>query len=101
MRNNLLGSQIRNRNGGTNTSGGDLTSVALSNFATWFATPATTNFTLLDGSGVVNLGAVAHSVIDDYCSHPRNVGSADIGAIECATSSPCNTARTGTASIIK
>jgi hypothetical protein len=91
LRNNLLSGQIRNRDGGTHTSAGNLTQVPLASFATWFQAPALANFRLLNGSAIVNLGVAAPLVVDDFCANVRGDGLADIGAVEYDGDGICDT----------
>lgn len=91
LRNNLLSGQIRNRDGGSHTSAGDLSQVALASFASWFQDPALANFQLLNGSSIVNLGVAAPLVSDDFCANLRNDGMADIGAVEYDGDGVCDT----------
>ncbi len=92
LRNNLLSGQIRNRDGGTHTSAGDLTQIAPASFAAWFQSPALANFRLLDGSAIVNLGVAAPLVVDDFCANLRDDGLRDIGAVEYDGDGACDTA---------
>ncbi len=82
LRNNLLSGALRNRDGGSSTSSGDLTQVPLANFDAWFADPAAADFTLLDGSEIVDQGVAAPLTADDFCGTPRSDGTADVGAVE-------------------
>ncbi|MEM9533819.1 MAG: choice-of-anchor Q domain-containing protein, partial [Pseudomonadota bacterium] len=92
LRNNLLGGgQIRNRDGGVSTEGSNLETVAISQMQAWFANPGLADFTLLDGSGVVDQGEVVAAVTDDFCGTARSDGSPDIGALEYERAGVCNT----------
>lgn len=91
LRNNLLSGQIRNRDGGSHVSAGDLSQVPLASFANWFQAPAQANFLLLDGSTIVNMGVAAPLVTDDFCANPRDDGLADIGAVEYDGDGVCDT----------
>ena len=82
FRNNLVDGDIDDREGGTFSSVGDLTGVPLANFAAWFQAPALADFDLLDGSAIVDLGASAPLVTDDFCANLRDDGQSDIGAVE-------------------
>ncbi len=91
LRNNLMDGQIRNRDGGTHTSAGNLTQVPLASFTAWFQAPALANFRLLDGSAIVNLGVAAPLVTEDFCANLRNDGLLDIGAVEYDGDGICDT----------
>ncbi len=91
LRNNLLNGQIRNRDGGTSSSAGNLTQVPLASFAAWFQSPAAADFRLLDGNAIVDLGVAAPLVTDDFCANQRNDGLADIGAVEYDGDGICDT----------
>lgn len=95
LRNNLLMGAIRNRDGGTSTQGSNLTELAALQFATWFLDPPGTDFTLLDGSQIVNRGQALSQVPDDYCGNLRSDGVPDVGAVEYDGDSPCDTTRPG------
>ena len=91
VRNNLLSGAIRNRDGGTSTQAGNLASVPLATFATWFRAPAAADFALLDGSTIVDQGAAAPLVPDDYCGNLRDDGARDTGALEYDLQPTCDT----------
>lgn len=82
LRNNLLSGQIRNRDGGTSTEGANREEVTPAQFAAWFTNPAGADFTLRNGSQIVNLGQSLPEVPDDYCGNSRDDGTHDIGAVE-------------------
>lgn len=91
LRNNVLNGQIRNRDGGTSSSTGNLAQVPLASFATWFQAPALADFRLLNGASIVNLGVAAPLVVDDFCANLRNDGQPDIGAVEYDADGICDT----------
>ncbi|MEO6065077.1 MAG: chondroitinase-B domain-containing protein [Lysobacterales bacterium] len=91
LRNNLLGGAIRNRDGGTSTSSGNVAGVTPAQFAMWFAAPADSDFRLIDGSAFVNQGVVAPLVTDDFCGTARSDGAPDIGALEYSPTLACAT----------
>ncbi len=88
VRNNVLDGKIRNRNGGTSTQGSNLTETDLT---AWFADPATADFTLIDGAGLVDQGEPLAGVTDDFCTNARDDGLPDIGAVEYDGDGPCLT----------
>ena len=91
LRNNLLQGAIRNRDGGTHTSAGDLAGITPAQFAQWFLDPAGADFHLLDGSALVDQGVAAPLVLDDFCGAARDDGAPDIGALEYAPDASCAT----------
>lgn len=91
LRNNILSGAIRNRDGGTSTKAANREGVTLVQWTTWFLNPAGANFSLLNGSQIVNLGQVLAQVPDDYCGNARGA-SPDIGAVEYGAS-VCDTTR--------
>ncbi len=98
LRDNVLSGQIRNRDGGTSTEGNNLEMVALAEWDAWFATPAAADFTLTDGSSIVDAGAPLAAVVDDYCGARRRSDPPDLGALEYPTpapSAPCITSLAG------
>lgn len=95
VRNNLTSGLIRNRDGATSTQAGNLASVALATFAAWFRAPASADFALLDGSAIVDQGAPAPLVLDDYCGNARDDGARDVGAVEYDAQPPCDTRDAG------
>ena len=95
VRNNLLGGQIRNRDGGTSTQTGNLSQVALDSFANWFVDPAQADFRLVDGTAFVDQGVAAPLVLDDFCGNDRNDGARDIGALEYDADFACITTTGG------
>jgi hypothetical protein len=82
LRNNIVGGTIRDREGGTHTSSGDLSQVSVATFASWFQAPASANFALVNGASIVNLGVAVPLVPADFCANDRNDGQPDIGAFE-------------------
>lgn len=94
LRNNLLGSQIRNRDGGQSAEGSNLEQVSLADFQAWFASPSTADFTLLDGTAFVDGGETVPTVTDDYCANPRDAAP-DIGAVEYVSGTICDTTKPG------
>ncbi|HEV2856462.1 MAG TPA: right-handed parallel beta-helix repeat-containing protein [Thermoanaerobaculia bacterium] len=91
LRDNLLSGAIRNRDGGTSTKSANLEGVTPLQWTTWFLNPAGANFTLLNGSQIVNLGQALAQVQDDYCGTARGAAP-DIGAVEYG-GAVCNTAQ--------
>lgn len=98
LRNNILSGSIRNRDGGTHTKGSNLEMVTLQSFSNWFNDPEGADFSLLDGSQLVDQGENVASVSDDYCGNPRNDGNPDIGAVEYINNNPCDTTQPGSSS---
>jgi hypothetical protein len=91
LRNNLLGGSIRNRDGGTSTSSGDVSGVDPATFADWFVDPANADFRLRDGSAIVDQGVAVAWVATDFCGTPRNDGFPDVGALEYVPEPACHT----------
>ena len=91
VRNNLLDGDIRARDGATVTMGSNLYWVPQDDFAAWFAAPWAADFSLLDGSEIIDLGAFVDDVTDDYCANLREDGGIDIGALEYDGEPTCNT----------
>lgn len=100
IRNNVLSGQIRNRDNGTSTQTANLTQVSNATFAAWFANPAQANFNLLDGSSIVNQGASAPLVTNDFCGTARSDGTNDIGAVEYVAANACDTTLGGGRSVL-
>ena len=94
LRNNLLSGQIRNRDGGSSSQSGNLASVSLADFEAWFASPELADFSLAEGSALVDQG-VAAAVDSDYCANARTDSAPDIGALEYDGDPPCDTALGG------
>lgn len=96
LRNNLNSAGINLRNGGTATlSQGNLLNVSTGNFTAWFQAPASADFRLLNGSGVVGLGVNAPLVGDDFCANRRSDGAPDVGALEYDAQGGCETTAGG------
>jgi parallel beta-helix repeat protein len=91
LRNNLLGGMIRDRDGASHTSAGDVAAVSDTTFAAWFQAPQDADFDLVDGAAIVDLGVAAPLVSDDFCGNDRNDGAADIGALEYDPLLTCDT----------
>jgi parallel beta-helix repeat protein len=82
LRNNLLTGQIRERNGGTSTTGSNIEEVGNAAFEAWFSDPANFDLTLVgDGSSFVDQGEIVSTVSDDFCGGSRDAPY-DIGAVE-------------------
>ena len=95
IRNNLLGGTIDDREGGTSTRSGNVSGVSNATFAMYFVSPASADFTLLDGAAIVDLGVAAPLVTDDYCGNDRDDGAKDIGALEYDEDYACFTTGAG------
>ncbi|QQR75961.1 MAG: right-handed parallel beta-helix repeat-containing protein [Holophagales bacterium] len=95
IRGNLVSGSIRNRDGGTSTSSGNLTGVALAQFQAWFVDPLAADLTLVDGTAFVDQGTPLAAVPADYCANRRDDGSPDLGAVEYDGDGPCATALAG------
>jgi hypothetical protein len=93
VQNNLLMGRIRERDGGQATLGTNIQQASAADFARWFADPARRDFTLKDGSQLVDKGAALAAVTDDYCAQARADGKPDLGAVEYVTAHPCDTTR--------
>ena len=93
LRNNLLDGWIRDRDGGTSARAGNLEGVADADLRAWFADPSSADFSLRDGSRIIDLGVAADGVRDDYCGAPREDGHLDIGAVEYHDGRACDTTR--------
>ena len=91
LRNNLVGGAIRNRDGATSTSSGDLSGVTPATFADWFVDPANADFRLREGSAIVDQGVPVAWVTADFCNTLRNDGFPDIGALEYVPDAACRT----------
>lgn len=91
LRNNLLGGAIRDRDGGSHTSAGDLAGISPAQFAQWFVDPAEADFHLLQGDAFVDQGVAAPLVVDDYCGVARKDGANDVGALEYSPDAACVT----------
>ena len=95
LRNNILSGAIRERDGGTATLGGNLTNVSDGEFRSWFLDPDGADFSLLDGTSIVDLGENLAAVPDDYCSNLRDDGANDLGAVEYDAEGTCDTTQAG------
>ena len=95
LRNNVLSGAIRNRDGGTSTQAANRAGVTPAQWTSWFLNPAGADFTLLDGSQIVNLGQILAQVPDDYCGNLRDDGVPDLGAVEYDGDGACNTTQPG------
>ncbi|MFQ5740051.1 MAG: PE-PGRS family protein [Acidobacteriota bacterium] len=95
LRNNILSGSIRERDGGTATTGSNLENVSEAEFFAWFTDPAAADFRLLDGTLLVDLGEALPEVRDDYCRNQRQDGVPDIGAVEYDGDLDCDTTSAG------
>lgn len=95
LRNNVLGDQIRNRDGGVSTEAGNLENVSPAQFEAWFADPANGDFAIESGASLVNLGAAGAGVPNDFCARPRQDGLPDLGPLEEGSPWPCDTTVAG------
>lgn len=95
LRNNLLSGVIRERDGGTATVGSNLQNVSTAEFTAWFTNPAGADFSLLDGSSLIDLGETLVAVPTDYCANNRDDGATDIGAVEYDSDGACDTTIAG------
>ncbi len=89
--NNILDGEIRDRDGSTVTSIANLEGISLSQWDSWFESPEDLDFSLLDGSQIVDAGENFSEVTDDFCTNDRDDGATDIGAVEYDGDSTCDT----------
>jgi len=92
LQNNLLDGKIRERNGGHAVLSNNLQQ---GNLSQWFTDANNLDFTLIDGTQIVDKGSSLASVKDDFCTNTRGE-KYDIGAIEydhpvCDTRTPFRT----------
>lgn len=90
IRNNVLGGRIRNRNGGTSTRTANLVGVSLPSFRSWYAQPDQADFSVTQGSPLIDGGTPVPGLNQDFCSSIRSDGKADLGAVEYSPGSRCN-----------
>jgi hypothetical protein len=95
LRNNLLSGQIRNRDGGASTEGANREGVTPAQFTAWFVNPVGADFSLRDGSQIVDFGQSLPEVPDDYCGNSRDDGAPDLGAVEYDGDLTCRTTLPG------
>ncbi len=90
IRNNIFSGRARERNGGTIlVDEGNLAQLNDAAFASMFVDPDALDFTLRDGSMLVDQG-VSTATPDDFCGAMRDANK-DIGAIEYLLDAPCDT----------
>ncbi len=92
---NVVSGRIRTRDGATMTLVDNLEMVDEAQWSAWFRDPAGVDFTLLDGSAIVDRGTARADVPDDYCGNARDDGQPDLGAVEHDEDGPCDTSRPG------
>ncbi len=92
LRNNILNGRIRSRDGGLLIEGINLQQLSLADFQNWFTDPAGSDFSLLDGTFLVDQGENLAEVNNDFCNAPRNDGMNDLGAVEFSPGTECDTA---------
>jgi hypothetical protein len=80
--NNLTSGAITFRDGAAMSQSANLSNVPLSSFTNWFSDWSTLDFSLLDGSELVDQGVVIAAAPEDFCGNDRNDGSPDLGAVE-------------------
>ena len=81
IRNNIISGRTRERNGGMLTEETNLFVPASDDLRSLFADVQTGDFRLRDGARIVGRGPALAEVPDDFCGHPRDHGSVDLGAI--------------------
>lgn len=77
LKNNLSTSRFKNRDGGTSVRENNL----VSDFSGWFAAPGTMDFSLADGSKILNSAELLPELFEDFCGNPRE-NIPDMGAME-------------------
>jgi len=87
IRNNLINSRIKERDGGVIISDHNLQGDN-NDFAAWFKNPEKGDFKLLDGDDFVDKGAESVLSKEDFCGKTRT-GLPDIGALEYADNERC------------
>ncbi|MGY8960751.1 MAG: hypothetical protein ACKVKG_14770 [Alphaproteobacteria bacterium] len=80
--NNIITGTVRDRNGDVHTEANNLNTRNVSSIEPIFQDPPKANFTLLDGSKIVDKASRLKDVTDDFCGRARGPGKPDLGAIE-------------------
>ncbi len=88
---NLTSGRIRDRDGASSARENNLEEVTA--WAAFFVDPDALDFSLRDGSTIVDLGGARPDVPDDFCGNRRDDGVADLGAVEYDGDGPCDTTR--------
>lgn len=80
---NVLGGNIRDRNGAVSVRGENLTSVSDATFTSWYAAPLAGDLRVTgDVSMLLGVGSPRFDVVDDYCARERPFTPTTIGALE-------------------
>jgi hypothetical protein len=96
VRNNLVGGQVRNRDGATGVFANNLSQIANATFQLWFEAPQSADFRLRDGTSLVGQGvATVPPTLDDFCGNARVDGAPDLGALEYSPGYACFTTTGG------
>lgn len=96
LKNNILSGRIKERDGGTVISKtANLEYVSAGEFFSWFINPEEANFSLRNGTEIVNKGEFIAGLTNDFCAHSRNDGMPDIGPLEYNAQNNCDTSVAG------
>jgi len=91
--NNILMGSIRDRDGASSTNSTNVTGLEAADFAAIFSDPGASDFSLVNGTQIVNQGTQLTEVTDDFCRNDRDDGANDIGAVEYDGDGPCDTTK--------
>jgi hypothetical protein len=90
---NLLMGRIRDRQGSSSETLGNLDELSAQDFGAWFRDPAASDFSLSDrGAPLLDAADAIEGVTRGFCGQDREARR-DIGAVEYITDAPCDTAR--------
>ena len=70
-----------------------MTGLEAADFAAIFSDPGASDFSLVNGTQIVNQGTQLTEVTDDFCRNDRDDGANDIGAVEYDGDGPCDTTK--------
>ncbi|MCC7018742.1 MAG: hypothetical protein IT332_03235 [Ardenticatenales bacterium] len=87
---NLVQGRIRERDGGKARIADTLQGTA-ADFRAWFRNPDARDFTLKDGSAIVDQARTIPGLVDDWCGSARDDARPDIGAFEYRDGRTCDT----------
>lgn len=88
---NLLSGRVNPRDSATVFVMGNHEMVTTTEWDAWFTDPGALDFTLVDGSQVIDFGSPLAEVTDDFCRNARDDAMPDIGAVEYDGDGPCDT----------
>jgi len=93
IRNNIISGDINIRDSATVVESSNRVWLQDVFWNAWFTDAANLDFTIVDGTQIIDMGENVAEVTDDFCLNDRDDGATDLGPVETDGDGPCDTTR--------